>query len=125
MGRSSRAAARHDADSIVFEIVESSRCPWVSKTHTREEAPMSTAVISPADLAELCKSGKPIDLIDVRTPVEFREVHLTIARNIPLDQLDASAILTSRKGDVSGPLYFVCRSGSRGRQACEKLFKAG
>ena len=34
---------------------------------------MSVTTISPQQLAELCKSGK-IDLIDVRTPVEFREV---------------------------------------------------
>ena len=34
---------------------------------------MTVKTISPQQLAELCKSGK-IDLIDVRTPVEFREV---------------------------------------------------
>ena len=40
---------------------------------------MSSNVISPADLAELCASGRKIDLIDVRTPIEFREVHVEIA----------------------------------------------
>lgn len=49
---------------------------------------MTTAVITPQDLAELCKVDKQIDLIDVRTPVEYREVHVEIARNVPLDQLD-------------------------------------
>ena len=46
---------------------------------------MNIATIKPQELAELCASGKKIDLIDVRTPVEYREVHVEIARNIPLD----------------------------------------
>ena len=46
---------------------------------------MSIAVIKPQELAELCKNGKKIDLIDVRTPVEYREVHVSFARNVPLD----------------------------------------
>jgi len=44
---------------------------------------MST-VIKPQELAEHCKEGRKIDLIDVRTPSEYREVHLEIARNVPL-----------------------------------------
>lgn len=34
---------------------------------------MKTAmsIITPQELAELCEKGKKIDLIDVRTPVEF------------------------------------------------------
>ena len=35
---------------------------------------MTVTTITPQQLAELCKDGKKIDLIDVRTPVEFREV---------------------------------------------------
>lgn len=54
---------------------------------------MSVTIITPQELAGLCKNGKQIDLIDVRTPVEFREVHIEIARNIPLDQLDVAALL--------------------------------
>lgn len=86
---------------------------------------MSVSIISPHQLAELCKGGKKIDLIDVRTPVEFREVHVEIARNVPLDALDPSAVMQSRNGSKDEPLYLVCRSGSRGRQACEKFLAAG
>jgi rhodanese-related sulfurtransferase len=39
--------------------------------------------------------------------------------------LDPGALLSAR-GDRKGePLYVLCRSGSRGRQACEKLLVAG
>ena len=79
----------------------------------------------PAELAELCKSGKKIDLIDVRTPVEFREVHVEIARNVPLDQLDPAAVMQARNGSADEPLYVICRSGSRGQQACEKFLGRG
>jgi rhodanese-related sulfurtransferase len=85
---------------------------------------MSVVTISPQQLAEVCKQGK-IELIDVRTPVEFREVHIDIARNVPLDALDPAALMQSRNGSKDEPLYLVCRSGSRGRQACEKFLAAG
>jgi rhodanese-related sulfurtransferase len=59
---------------------------------------MSTTMIKPQEFASLCQGGKSIDVIDVRTPVEFREVHLEIARNVPLDQLDPAALMQSRNG---------------------------
>jgi rhodanese-related sulfurtransferase len=86
---------------------------------------MNTSSISPAQLAQLCKEGKKIELIDVRTPVEFREVHVEIARNIPLDQLDVAALMQAHNGSANEPLYVICRSGGRGQQACEKFLKAG
>ena len=86
---------------------------------------MSIAVIKPQELAELNKKGQKIDLIDVRTPVEFREVHVEVARNVPLDQLDPAAVMQARNGSANEPLYVICRSGSRGQQACEKFLKAG
>lgn len=85
---------------------------------------MSTATISPKQLFSLTQSGTPVELIDVRTPIEYREVHVDFARNLPLDQLDPKKVQSGR-GDASQPLYVTCRSGSRGRQACEKLEAAG
>ena len=86
---------------------------------------MSTTIMSPANFSELCKEGKKIDLIDVRTPVEYREVHVEVARNVPLDRLDPAALMQARNGSANEPLYFICRSGSRGQQACERFLKAG
>ena len=85
---------------------------------------MSVTAISPQRLAELCKAGR-IDLIDVRTPVEFRELHAVHARNLPLDRLDPVTLMQARNGSKDEPLYLICRSGSRGRQACEKFLAAG
>jgi rhodanese-related sulfurtransferase len=86
---------------------------------------MTVVSIKPQELAGLRQDRKQVDLIDVRTPVEFREVHVDFARNVPLDQLDPAAIMQARNGSSQEPLYVVCRSGGRGQQACEKFVKAG
>ena len=86
---------------------------------------MTVTAINPQAFAKLCNEGKKIDLIDVRTPVEYREVHVEIARNVPLDQLDPAALMQARNGTTNEPLYLICRSGSRGQQACEKFLQAG
>lgn len=86
---------------------------------------MAISSILPVRFAELCKEGKQIELIDVRTPVEYQAVHVEIARNIPLDQLDVKALIQARNGSANEPLYLICHSGGRGQQACEKFRKAG
>jgi rhodanese-related sulfurtransferase len=85
---------------------------------------MSVRTISARQLADLCKSSQ-IELIEVRTPVEFRELHVAAARNIPLDRLNPAAVMHASNGNQDQPLYVICRSGSRGRQACEKFLAAG
>ena len=67
----------------------------------------------------------PVDLIDVRTPVEFREVHASIARNVPLDSLDPNQVMVARNGSGEEPLYVICRSGNRSSKAVEKFLQAG
>lgn len=86
---------------------------------------MEVRTISPNELGEVMRAGKTVELVDVRTPVEFREVHVSCARNVPLDQLDPAAIREGRQGLGQQALYVICRSGGRGRQACEKLLAAG
>jgi rhodanese-related sulfurtransferase len=81
--------------------------------------------ISATELSSLIASGKNIELIDVRTPIEYRSVHVSIARNEPLDRLEPTSIQSARNGSSGEPLYVVCRSGSRSRQACDKLIAAG
>jgi rhodanese-related sulfurtransferase len=66
-----------------------------------------------------------VDLIDVRTPAEHGEVHAEGALNLPLDRFDPAQLLASRTGREGEPLYFICRSGSRARQACERVAAAG
>lgn len=80
--------------------------------------------MTPQELAKLVEEGRTPELLDVRTPAEFRELHLTFARNVPLDQLDPAAILRDRPRGA-GPVYVICQSGSRGQMAAEAFAKAG
>ena len=84
---------------------------------------MNVTTISPKQLHELVQAGQSLELIDVRTPVEYREVHVDFAHNLPLDRLDAKQFASGR--NPSETLYVICRSGSRGKQACEKFLAAG
>ena len=86
---------------------------------------MPTASISPGRLAELHKEDSPLQLVDVRTPVEFREVHVEFAHNVPLDGLDPHTVMQHQNGHRDEPLYVICRTGSRGQKACEQFHKAG
>ncbi|MCA9247472.1 MAG: rhodanese-like domain-containing protein [Planctomycetales bacterium] len=85
---------------------------------------MEVPTISPQQFRMQCQDGQDVELIDVRTPAEFREIHLTQAKNVPLDRLDVDTIQRMRV-DAGKPLFIVCRSGARGRQACEKLLRGG
>ena len=86
---------------------------------------MSTAVVGPTELLAQRKQGRQVELIDVRTPAEFREVHVEFARNVPLDQLDPARVMQTRIDAGGEPLYIICQSGARGRQACERFQQAG
>ena len=77
--------------------------------------------ITPAEVKQFLDHGESIELIDVRTPAEFREVHVRGARNVPLDRIDASQF--AGRGDA--PLYVICHKGSRGVMACRKLADGG
>ena len=81
--------------------------------------------ISPQELAARHERGEPSELIDVRMPVEFQEVHVTFARNVPLDRLDPNALMSTRADASESPLYLICRSGARSNQARERLAAAG
>jgi rhodanese-related sulfurtransferase len=82
------------------------------------------ATITPKGLLDLCNRGEAINLVDVRTPAEYGEVHIDFARNLPLDRLDPKALAADHTGRT-GPIYFVCRSGGRSKTACEQMIAAG
>ena len=86
---------------------------------------MKVPTVTPEALEGLRRRGEAVELIDVRTPVEYREVHAETAQLLPLDRLDPKAVMDSRDGSKDHPLYLICRSGSRGRQAVEKFHAAG
>lgn len=83
---------------------------------------MDVIEITPAELMDRKNAG-PIHLIDVRTPVEFQEMHVSFANLVPLDTLTSKLI--GEKLNRNDPVYVVCRGGSRGKKACETLLASG
>jgi rhodanese-related sulfurtransferase len=86
---------------------------------------MSMQTISPQDLHHLLQQHRPVDLIDVRTPSEYAQVHIDGARLVPLSSLRVQAVRSDRQAGESEPIYVVCHSGGRSQSACAKLESAG
>lgn len=85
---------------------------------------MTIPTILPIELKTHIDAAEPVTIIDVRTPLEFQEVHAHGAVNIPLDELEAEK-LSSFVNPESKTVYLICRSGGRGKKACEKLLAKG
>ena len=79
--------------------------------------------ISPSQLNEIRQSGRPVDLIDVRPPVDYRSMHVAFARNVPMGTLDPAAV--ARERNAGEPLYVICRRGVLAGKACRKLIDGG
>lgn len=86
---------------------------------------MQIKTISPQELYEHSQAGTPVDLIDVKTPLEFRELHATMARSVPLETLNPQVVMSAHNGNSDRPLYVICRGGDRGHKACEKFVASG
>lgn len=81
--------------------------------------------ITPNELHELHQRGTPIQLIDVRTPAEFREAHVPFAENRPLEALDCAALARTCRENPDAHVYVICQKGGRGATACRQLATAG
>lgn len=77
-----------------------------------------------SQLNHLLQENQSINLIDVRTPAEFRDVHAHCAKNIPLHDLNEQTIKSQFQG-MSETLYLICQKGSRSQSACKMLIDAG
>jgi len=96
----------------------------ITTSNHKEKNMIQARTITVKQLAELDARGN-IDVIDVRTPVEFREVHAVMARNVPLDRCDPHEIMRGRNGSADEPLYVICKSGARGAKALQNFVEAG
>ena len=87
---------------------------------------MPVQTVSPDDVRDRRAAGKHVEIIDVRTPAEFAQLHVEGARSVPLDALDVIALVRERDGTTNGePLYLICQSGARAARACEMFEAAG
>lgn len=81
--------------------------------------------ITPVELNKRLEEQPDLALIDVRTPVEYAEVHVGKARSIPLDTLKPGALVASGQLPKDAPIYILCRSGKRAQTAAEAFVREG
>lgn len=82
---------------------------------------MATATIpttSPAEARKAAESN-PACIVDVRTPAEYREMH------IPGSTLSSLGDFDPKAHAGGGPIYLICKSGARSKTAAEKCAAAG
>jgi rhodanese-related sulfurtransferase len=85
---------------------------------------MTLSLISPREFSELASQGSVV-LLDVRTPMEYQQVHAGPAISEPLDKLDPIATATKHGLGKQDAVYVICKSGARARTAGQKFIDAG
>ena len=78
--------------------------------------------ISAEEAHRRMESGSPV-ILDVRTPVEYREVRLEGAKLLPVDELAARA--ARELPDKNAPILVYCQSGMRAGAAVKQLTRMG
>lgn len=81
--------------------------------------------ITPAELQTLLKTQPELAVLDVRTSLEFAEMHVPQARNVPLDRLEPRQLFDGGQLPKDQPIYLLCRSGARAAKAAERFARAG
>lgn len=88
-----------------------------------KQSEVETTKLSAATFAEKVKKIENVQLVDVRTPEEFREGHLENALNI--DWQGGAFKEQISVLDKSKPVFVYCRSGRRSASAAEVLRENG
>lgn len=81
--------------------------------------------ISVQELKSKYANDESINLIDVRTPVEAREMHIAFSKLYPLDALQPEQVKEELDLNEEQTLYIICQSGTRSKQACKQFENAG
>jgi rhodanese-related sulfurtransferase len=80
------------------------------------------AMISPKDTAGILAKDAGCKLIDVRSPLEYSEVHIKGSINIPMDMVASKLDELSRSDDAC---IVLCRTGNRSAMAADMLLQSG
>ncbi|MBF6194872.1 adenylyltransferase/sulfurtransferase MoeZ [Nocardia implantans] len=87
------------------------------------QAAAAGSTITARELEELLASGKDIELIDVREPVEWDIVHIEGAKLIPKDRILSGEALAELP--QNRPIVLHCKTGVRSAEALAALKRAG
>lgn len=83
---------------------------------------VSLAMMAPRDAAEMAQKDANVKFLDVRSALEYSQVHIDKALNIPIDALGARINELSQSGNT---FIVLCRTGNRSPMAADMLIQAG
>jgi len=73
------------------------------------------------DVINAERNNPTVDFINVCTPSEYKEKHISGVRSLPLDEIEKHIAEFNGKKTI----YVHCRSGNRSKKAIEKLEALG
>ena len=79
-------------------------------------------MITPNDASALAEKDPQVKFLDVRSVLEFNEVHIKDSINIPIDALPAKI---NELSQAKQSYILLCRTGKRSAMAAEMLTQAG
>ena len=79
--------------------------------------------IAPSEVNKKLSAGQDFLLLDVRTPEEYREIHIPKSKSLPLDRLKSG--IAELASDKSTEIIVYCLSGMRAATACSQLAAMG
>lgn len=79
-------------------------------------------LVTPEEMQNILET-EDVQLVDVRTPEEYKEGHLKNSQNI--DYNSSTFDEDIKKLDKTKPVILYCKSGKRSAKCSEKLIKAG
>jgi rhodanese-related sulfurtransferase len=88
----------------------------------------NVSTISPSTLYAMQSQGKKIDLLDVRTGMEYSNGHIPGAKLLTLDEISDERLIEQLgypKGRDHASIYVTCQSGMRAQQAVERIRATG
>jgi len=120
-------AIKNEVKNVIVkeETVIENKPVKVTKAEIKEPIQKLTPEIIRVNAADFKNGvdGKDVQLIDVRTPREYKRGHIKNAVNVNIYNKDF--ITKTAKFDKNKPVYLYCRSGVRSMNAAQKLKNEG
>ncbi len=86
---------------------------------------MKYDMISAEEFTALLNEHPDLDVIDVRSDLEYQAYHLDYpVKHVPLHEIDIDALVEDRAA-TDKPLYVLCKAGPRAEKLCQLLCAFG
>lgn len=95
-----------------------------AQDNTTQSTQAESTTISAEDVKAMVDAGDDFVFLDVRTPEEYAEAHISTAENLPVDSIDAGTA-GEFIPSTDTPVVVYCRSGHRAGIALDTLKSLG